>query len=106
MTAAIQAFTHNPSTVTGNPCYILGEMRELGEYSHTEHQNIVNMLLERRAEKVFLLGNEYKNTTAPYPVFDDVEAFRAYLTEHPLSGCYILVKGSRGNQLEKILDLL
>lgn len=106
MTAAIQAFTHNPSTVTDNPCYILGEMRELGEYSHTEHQNIVNMLLERRAEKVFLLGNEYKNTTAPYPVFDDVEAFRTYLKEHPLSGCHILVKGSRGNQLEKILDLL
>ena len=98
MTAAINAFKGN--------CFILGAMRELGEYSHLEHQNIVNMLLERKADKVLLVGEEYKATTAPYPIFDDVEALCAYLQNEPLSGYYILLKGSRSNKLENVIPLL
>ena len=98
MTAAINAFKGN--------CFILGAMRELGDYSHLEHQNIVNMLLERKADKVLLVGEEYKQTTAPYPVFDNIEALYAHLEQEPLSGYTILLKGSRSNQMEKILPLL
>ena len=86
--------------------YILGAMRELGEYSHLEHQNIVNMLLERKADRVLLVGEEYKATTAPYPIFDDVEALCAYLQNEPLSGYHILLKGSRSNKLENVIPLL
>ena len=98
MTAAINAFKGN--------CYILGAMRELGEYSHLEHQNIVNMLLERKAEKVLLVGEEYKETTAPYPVYDNIEQLYEALQAEPLIGYTILLKGSRSNQMEKILPLL
>jgi UDP-N-acetylmuramoyl-tripeptide--D-alanyl-D-alanine ligase len=108
MQAAIEAFgkvTGYGLQVTGQ-CYILGAMRELGEYSHVEHQNIVNMLLERKADKVLLVGPEYKETTAPYPVFENVEALCAYLQSEPLSGYRILLKGSRSNQLEKAIPLL
>jgi len=98
MTAAINAFKGD--------CYILGAMRELGEYSHLEHQNIVNMLLERKADIVLLVGEEYKDTTTPYPVLDNVEALCAYLQKAPLQGHTILLKGSRSNQLEKVLPLL
>lgn len=98
MSAAINAFKGN--------CYILGAMRELGEYSALEHQNIVNMLLERKAEKVLLVGNEYTATTAPYPIFQDVDALCDYLKQAPLSGYTILLKGSRSNQLEKVIPLL
>ena len=98
MQAAINAFKGN--------CYILGAMRELGEYSHLEHQNIVNMLLERKADKVLLVGEEYKDTTAPYPVFDNVDALCETLQQTPLSGYTILLKGSRSNQLEKAIPFL
>ena len=81
-------------------------MRELGDYSHLEHQNIVNMLLERKADKVLLVGEEYKQTTAPYPIFDDVEALCEYLQKEPLIGYHVLLKGSRSNQLEKVIPLL
>lgn len=87
-------------------CFILGAMRELGEYSHTEHQNIVNMLLERKADKVLLVGEEYRETTAPYEIFSDVDALCTYLEAHPLSGYRILLKGSRSNQLEKVIPFL
>lgn len=98
MHAAIQAFTGDT--------FILGAMRELGAESRLEHQNLVNMLLERKADNVFLVGQEYKETTAPYPVFDNVHALHDYLTQHPLQQHSILIKGSRTNTLEKILDIL
>lgn len=116
MTAAINAFDKSPITNHLSPitnhqspmpkAYILGAMRELGEYSHLEHQNIVNMLLERKADIVLLVGEEYKATTAPYPIFENVEALAAYLQTTPLTGYHILLKGSRANQLEKIIPLL
>ncbi|MBQ0118379.1 MAG: UDP-N-acetylmuramoyl-tripeptide--D-alanyl-D-alanine ligase [Bacteroidales bacterium] len=104
MAASINAFLHEQTS--NELTFILGEMRELGEYSHLEHQNIVNMLLEHKMTDVYLVGQEYKQTTAPYPIFDDVTALVDYLTAHPLHNKRILIKGSRGNQLEKILPLL
>jgi UDP-N-acetylmuramoyl-tripeptide--D-alanyl-D-alanine ligase len=111
-TVVVDAYNANPTSMQaainafkGN-CYILGAMRELGDYSHLEHQNIVNMLLERKADIVLLVGEEYKQTTAPYPVYDDVDALCAYLQKEPLQGYTILLKGSRSNQLEKVLPLL
>ncbi|MBQ6763970.1 MAG: UDP-N-acetylmuramoyl-tripeptide--D-alanyl-D-alanine ligase [Paludibacteraceae bacterium] len=121
MQAAIEAFGGNKTHLTptlsqgegvsplggdGREVYILGAMRELGEYSRLEHQNIVNMLLERKADKVLLVGGEYKETTAPYPVYDDVDALCEALHREPLQGCRILLKGSRSNRLEKVLPLL
>lgn len=104
MTAAIEAFNH--STAQRPDVYVLGAMRELGDYSHLEHQNIVNMLLERKADLVYLVGPEWKETTAPYPVFDTTEELIAHLKAHPITNARILVKGSRSNQLETILPLL
>ena len=109
MTAAINAFDQSQiiNHVSQMPkAYILGAMRELGEYSHLEHQNIVNMLLERKADRVLLVGEEYKATTAPYPIFNNVEDLCAYLQSNPLSGYTILLKGSRSNQLEKVIPFL
>lgn len=111
-TVVVDAYNANPTSMSaainafrGN-CYILGAMRELGEYSHLEHQNIVNMLLERKADTVLLVGCEYRETTAPYPIFDDVDALCTYLQAHPLNQQTILLKGSRSNQLEKVIPLL
>ena len=111
-TLVIDAYNANPTSMQaainafkGN-CYILGAMRELGEYSAQEHQNIVNMLLERKADKVLLVGEEYKETTAPYPIFENVEALCAFLRQEPIIGYTVLLKGSRSNQLEKVITLL
>lgn len=86
--------------------FILAEMRELGEVSHLEHQNVVNLLAERKAENVLLVGKEFAATTSPYPVFNSTEDLRTYLQTHPFENKHILVKGSNGNHLDKILDLL
>ena len=111
-TLIVDAYNANPTSMQaainvfkGN-AYILGAMRELGEYSHTEHQNIVNMLLERKAETVLLVGDEYRETTAPYPIFSNVDEVCEHLKQHPLTGQTILIKGSRSNKLEQVIPLL
>ena len=108
----VDAYNANPTSMQAainafkGDTYILGAMRELGEYSHLEHQNVVNMLAERKAETVFLVGEEYLQTTSPYPVFENVEQLHKHLEEQPLKGKNILLKGSRSTQMEKLLDIL
>ena len=108
----VDAYNANPTSMQAainafqGDTYILGAMRELGEYSHLEHQNLVNMLAERKADLVYLVGEEYRQTTSPYPVFDKVEELRAYLEQHPLRDRKILLKGSRSTKMETLLDIL
>ena len=108
----VDAYNANPTSMQAainafkGDTYILGAMRELGEYSHLEHQNVVNMLAERKADFVFLVGEEYLQTTSPYPVFENVELLHKYLEEQPIKGKNILLKGSRSTQMEKLLDVL
>lgn len=108
----VDAYNANPTSMQAainafkGDTYILGAMRELGEYSHLEHQNIVNMLAERKAENVFLVGEEYMQTTSPYPVFENVDYLHKYLQDNPLKDKNILLKGSRSTKMEKLLDIL
>ncbi len=108
----VDAYNANPTSMQAainafkGDTYILGAMRELGEYSHLEHQNIVNMLAERKADTVFLVGEEYLQTTSPYPVFETVEQLHEYLVANPLKGKNILLKGSRSTKMENLLDIL
>ena len=108
----VDAYNANPTSMQAainafkGDTYILGAMRELGEYSHLEHQNIVNMLAERKADFVFLVGEEYLQTTSPYPVFENVDLLHKHLEEQPIKGKNILLKGSRSTKMEKLLDIL
>lgn len=108
----VDAYNANPTSMQAainafkGDTYILGAMRELGEYTHLEHQNVVNMLAERKADLVYLVGEEYRLTTSPYLIFDTVEQLHEYLSANPLTNRTILLKGSRSTQMEKLLDIL
>ena len=108
----VDAYNANPTSMQAaisvfkGDTFILGAMRELGEYTHLEHQNVVNMLAERKADLVYLVGKEYRLTTSPYPIFDTVEELHAYLEQHPLRDRYILLKGSRSTKMETLLPIL
>lgn len=108
----VDAYNANPTSMQTainafkGDTYILGAMRELGEYTHLEHQNVVNMLAERKADLVYLVGEEYRLTTSPYLIFDTVEQLHEYLSANPLTNRTILLKGSRSTKMEKLLDIL
>jgi len=69
----LDAYNANPTSMNGaivsfaksnfkNPLLILGDMFELGEYSLSEHQEIVNLLINKNFENVILVGNDFYNT--------------------------------------------
>lgn len=85
---------------------ILGDMLELGEQSHEEHQNIVDLLQQNEFKNVFLVGNEFSKTQNSYLCFGEVTELTDFLDKQPIKGHYILIKGSRGIKLEKVLAAL
>ncbi len=78
---------------------ILGEMRELGASSREEHEAMVEQLKQCAFDKVWLVGKEFADIDCDFVKFNDVEEVKATLTQHPVEGYYILIKGSNGNRL-------
>jgi len=56
---------------------------------------------------IFLIGPQFMNTTSrtKKEKFESVELLSNYLKTQPIENKTILIKGSRGIHLEKILDL-
>jgi len=116
-TLIIDAYNANPTSMDAalrnfmkmnvpNKALILGDMRELGNDSAIEHQKIVDMVSSNNFHDVFFVGDNFSNTESPFLSFHTLDDFINYLKEHPLADRYILIKGSRGIQLEKCVDLL
>lgn len=114
-TLIVDAYNANPSSMAvaldnlalceGRRVALLGDMRELGADSAAEHAKVVARL---KGVEAYLVGTEFTKAAAgtDIPVFPDSDALAAWLQAHPLSGCTILVKGSRGTRMEKVIASL
>lgn len=91
---------------------ILGEMRELGAESHTEHQRIISLLSGMtHLDEVWLVGNEFNHADTsqlclPHQIFTDVQQVKEKLASQPLTDRTILIKGSNGTRLFQLPELL
>ena len=85
---------------------ILGEMRELGNSSHQEHQKLVAQLAESGLDKVWLVGEEFTDLPNTYRHFHDVEEVKAAIAANKPEGYYILIKGSNSTRLYQLPELL
>ena len=86
---------------------ILGDMLELGDQSDEEHQNIVELIRQFAFKKVILVGPQFKKTDHNFESYENIADLKnntALL--HGLKNCYVLIKGSRGIQLEQLLSAL
>ncbi len=90
------------------PILILGDMFELGQQASEEHHKIVELLHQKELEEVILVGKVFYETHVkrPYKKLKTTAGAAQYLKEHPVKGAHILVKGSRGMQLEKLIQYL
>lgn len=108
--SSMYAVLENFNALEGLPqMAILGEMKELGDYSEEEHKKLVEQLVERKFNKVFLVGRAFEHCALFLPhwkSFFSTEELIDYLKENKIKGFQILIKGSRGNQLEKIVPYL
>lgn len=105
MRKAIDSFLEAP---VEDKLMILGDMLELGANSHEEHSRILRILNNQGITNVFLVGHQFEIISKEfgYKSFAGVENLMEFLKLNPVTGKYILVKGSRGMMLEKIYDLI
>lgn len=90
-----------------NKMLILGDMLELGDESLAEHLAIVDLLEESGFDKVLLVGPDFtKAAKGRFTCFQTSDEVRQWLQEHQIKEYTILVKGSRGIKMEKVLDAL
>lgn len=85
---------------------ILGDMLELGKQSDFEHQNIVDLLTEKKFEEVILVGTQFCTTNNSFKCFTNVDELLSELSKNEIKNHYILIKGSRGIKLEKVIPIL
>jgi len=114
----LDAYNANPSSikaaisnfdneVNANKILVLGDMFELGKYSGKEHQNIVDLIDSKNFEKVYLLGNNFfKCNTKQLNIkkFKSLDKLSKSINLNKLNSMNILIKGSRGIGLEKLLN--
>ncbi|BBE19203.1 UDP-N-acetylmuramoylalanyl-D-glutamyl-2,6-diaminopimelate--D-alanyl-D-alanine ligase [Aquipluma nitroreducens] len=107
-TSMMAALTNFAGIRHENKCIILGDMLELGTVSAEEHQKITDFIEEQKFSEVYLIGPQFKNTIdrTQKKKFYQVELLSNYLKTQPIENKLILIKGSRGIHLEKILELL
>ena len=118
----IDAYNANPTSMAAalenfrqmqaeNKMAILGEMRELGADSATEHQKVVDRLATMDLQEIWLVGQEFTKTDCSalktaHTIFANVEEAKERLTSSPVSSRTILIKGSNGTRLFQLPEVL
>lgn len=114
----VDAYNANPTSMAaalsnfaqlnaGSKALILGDMLELGKDALDEHAQILRLIRQEGLENVYLAGECFSRLAEKScRTFTDSDALCEYLKRNPLKNQLILLKGSRGMQLEKALEYL
>ena len=92
---------------------ILGDMLELGEWSEEAHCNILRKA-DKVASKIILVGGEFakahsivgKELESDYALYPTTAEALIAIDEKPIRNALVLLKGSRGIALEKLIEKL
>ncbi|MFM1931076.1 MAG: hypothetical protein RL226_379, partial [Bacteroidota bacterium] len=112
----LDAYNANPSSMehalrsfaaagNDNKLCILGDMFELGEASPREHRFIAQ-LAEDLGLRAMYVGKHFQQVLGDDRAFATTDDLKAHLRVEPIRGKTILIKGSRGMQLEQIVENL
>lgn len=113
----LDAYNANPSSMKAaldnlsklrdqNKIAILGDMFELGESSAVEHQFVADYAIKLNLDRVFLVGKNFNATSSLMDQFASFEDLKEHLSKQELNNATILIKGSRGMALERVLDVI
>lgn len=103
MQAAIENFSKHEIS---KKVLILGDMFELGVYCEEEHQKIAQLITDLGFEHVFLIGHRFAKTTIlKAKKYESFEEFKKSFQKKNFESKTILIKGSRGMALERVVEL-
>ena len=106
MAAAIENFTQIEKK---SKIVIFGDMFELGQESLTEHATIVDLLKNEASITSHFVGKNFysnKEVCSNLHFYQNFEELSKYLKENKLFESFILIKGSRGMALERVLEII
>jgi UDP-N-acetylmuramoyl-tripeptide--D-alanyl-D-alanine ligase len=104
MTAALHHFQNLESN---GKVAILGDMFELGEEAEQEHLYIGKLAQSLGLSRLYLVGKNFAGTKLAEAKYPDLDALKTELSQKSIpKGATILIKGSRGMALERILDFI
>jgi len=105
MKLAIESFC---KTSYSNKMIIVGDMFELGNDSIHYHQEIINYLEKINDSIIYIVGEYFCNTKHSDKIksFSSKKELINNLSKTNVSNYSILIKGSRGMQLEKIIEFI
>ena len=105
MKLAIESFCKTSYT---NKMIIVGDMFELGNDSIHYHQEIINYLEKINDSTIYIVGEYFCNTKHSDRIksFSSTKELINNLSKTNVSDYSILIKGSRGMQLEKIIEFI
>ena len=91
-----------------NKLVILGDMLELGDDTEKEHHQLIELLEKRSLANVYLVGDIFSkvNQVDHFKTFNNADEVIDELEKKEVKNHYILIKGSRGIQLEKVVEKL
>lgn len=84
----------------------LGAMKEMGMEEAYEHKALVDFISRWSWKEVILVGHEFEPCKGALTWFADSEAAAQYIATHKPRHTQILIKGSRGSKMEKLLEVL
>jgi UDP-N-acetylmuramoyl-tripeptide--D-alanyl-D-alanine ligase len=117
-TIIVDAYNANPTSMAAavsnfaqlsadSKLLILGDMLELGKDTQSEHAQILHLLRQEAFSNVYLVGEHFGSVAEkPCLTFADSAALCEHLKRSKVQNQLILLKGSRGVQLEKALEYL
>lgn len=90
---------------------ILGDMLELGQYEVEEHKSIIKLIESKKFKHVILVGNRFDKAVlelgSNFPVFKTSDELLNVIShQYRIKDALILIKGSRGMKLERVVDFL
>ena len=92
-----------------NKVAILGDMFELGIESSEEHKKLIEFCFHQENYIFYFIGNDFfnhKNLNTNMNFYETFESFQTNFTKLKTENSFLLIKGSRGMSLERILEII